>query len=79
MKSFPFPVVLAASATLIALPFSFTAAALLALTTGLGAVICADYSHRYRGLRVPRRRPAKRVVFRAPPLLVAVEPNRLAA
>lgn len=79
MKSFPFPVILAASATLIALPFSFAAAALLAVTTGLGAIICADYPQRYRGLRVPRRQTAKRIVFRAPPLVVAVEPNRLAA
>ena len=81
MKAFPLPVLAAAAAAVIALPFSAQAAGFLALTTALGAIISADYSHRYRGLRLPRETPAAarspRVLFRAPPL--CCEPNRLAA
>ncbi|MEO5960578.1 MAG: hypothetical protein ABIR80_15805 [Opitutaceae bacterium] len=81
MKPFlPLPVFLAAAAALGALPFNFAAAGLLALTAAMGAVISADYSHRYRGLRLPRRQVAVRVTrtpFKAPAL--RTHTNRLAA
>lgn len=81
MKTVSLPVLLATAAALIALPFSFAAAGMLALTAALGAIIRADYSHRYRGLPLPRRAlGASRfatITFRAPPL--CTEPNRLAA
>jgi hypothetical protein len=81
MKAFPLPVLAAAAATAIALPFSAQAAGFLALTTALCAIVSADYSHRYRGLRLPRQTTAAsrapRAIFRAPPL--CCEPNRLAA
>lgn len=81
MKAFPLPVLLAAAATVAALPFSGQAASFLAFTTAISAVVSADYSHRYRGLRLPRQTTvatrAPRAVFRAPPL--CCEPNRLAA
>ncbi len=84
MKPFPHLVLLVTAAAVIALPFSVAAAGMLILVAGLAAIISADYSQRYRGLRVPRqtRRPipadAKpRPTFRAPPL--GAEPNRLAA
>lgn len=77
MKSFPLPPVLAAAAALVALPFNADAAGFLLLTAGLAAVISVDYSHRYRGLQLPKRARAPRMVFRAPPL--QLEANRLAA
>lgn len=78
MKSFPLPPVLAAAAALVALPFDVHAAAFLGLTAGLAGVIAADYSHRYRGLRLPRRAPRAKVIFRAPPLR-GTEAHQLAA
>ena len=81
MKTISLPVLAATAAALVALPFSFAAASLLGLTAALGAIIRADYSHRYRGLRLPRRPiGASRfatITFRAPPL--CTEQNRLAA
>ena len=81
MKSFPLPPFLAAAAALVALPFDVHAAAFLGLTAGLAGVISTDYSHRYRGLRLPKRAREPRVIFRAPPLVLPLraEPNRLAA
>lgn len=81
-KFFPLPPLLAAAGAIVALPFDLSAAGFLAVTAGLGAVICLDYTHRYRGLRLPKqtRRSVVAVrthVFRAPPL--RVETNRLAA
>lgn len=78
MKTFPLPLVATGIAGLLALPFSVAGALLLGLTAGLGAIIWADYTARYRGLPLPRRQLRRfKVVFRAPPL--CTEPNRLAA
>lgn len=81
MNSFPLPLRIAAVAALVASPVNLAAAGTFGLTAALGAIIVADYSQRYRGLRVPRRQVAPavapRAVFRAPPL--RCEPNRLAA
>jgi hypothetical protein len=81
MKTVSLPVLVATAAALAALPFNFAAASLLALTAALGAIIRADYSHRYRGLPLPRRPKGESrfatVTFRAPPL--GTEQNRLAA
>jgi hypothetical protein len=57
MKTFPLPVIAAAAASVIALPFSLEAAASLAFAAGMGAIIGIDYFYRYRGLPVPRRIP----------------------
>lgn len=84
MKPFPHLVLLVTAAAFIALPFSVAAGGMLLLVAGLAAIISADYSQRYRGLRLPRRtthrRPANRPcrrTFRAAPL--TGEPHRLAA
>lgn len=54
MKSFPLPAILAALAAFAALPFSFAAAGMLFLTAGLGFIIHADYTLRYRRVRLPK-------------------------
>jgi hypothetical protein len=82
MKPFPHLVLFVAAAAGYALPISAAAAGTLLFVAGLAAIVCVDYSQRYRGLRVPRKStPSRtvrpRAVFRAPPL--RVEPNRLAA
>jgi hypothetical protein len=54
MKTFPLPALVAAVAALIAIPFSLAAACLLFVTAGLGFIIHADYTLRYRRIRLPR-------------------------
>lgn len=85
MKPFPHLVLFTTAAAFYALPMSLAAAGTLFFAAGLSAVICIDYSHRYRGLRLPRETfvrtaaPKARATFKAPPLAVAVEAHRLAA
>lgn len=63
MKTFPVPALLAALAALIAVPFSLAAAGILFLTAGLGLIIHADYTLRYRRIRLPRHRIAEATTF----------------
>jgi hypothetical protein len=55
MKTFPIPAIIALVAALIAVPFSLAAAVMLFVTAGLGFIIHADYTLRYRRIRLPRR------------------------
>ncbi len=74
MKVFPHALQIISAIAFFALPFSAAAAGTLLFAAGLGAVICRDYSHRYRGLQMPRLQSRKaastksRPPFRAPPL-----------
>lgn len=54
MKSFPVPVLAAAAAGFIALPFSAPAAGTLLFTASLGIIIHADYVQRHRRIRLPK-------------------------
>lgn len=54
MKTFPIPALVAATAALIAAPFSLAAAGTLLLTAALGTIIHADYVQRYNRVRLPR-------------------------
>ena len=74
MNPLPAPVVAAALAGVVALPFSLAAASTLLFTAGLGAIIHADYPQRRCRVRLPRL--AARRVTRAP---LRREPNQLAA
>lgn len=55
MKTFPLPAIVAALAAFATAPFCFIGAVMLFLTAGLGFVIHADYSLRYRRINLPRR------------------------
>jgi hypothetical protein len=54
MKTFPLPAVLAALTAVLAAPFSLAAAVTLFVSAGLGFIIHADYTLRYRRIRLPR-------------------------
>ena len=76
METFPLPAIAAASAALVALPFSAAAAGTLLLTAALGTIIHADYAGRQRRVSLPRR-ILRRSHTTPPPF--RKESNRLAA
>lgn len=55
MKTFPLPAIAAALAAFVTAPFCFIGAVMLFLAAGLGFVVHADYSLRYRRIPLPRR------------------------
>jgi hypothetical protein len=76
MKSFPPPVLIAAAAAIIALPFSIPAAGTLIFTAALGSIIHTDYVCRRQRLRLPKLAVPHIRRTHAP---FYREPNRLAA
>jgi len=54
MKTFPLPATLAVLAAFVAAPFSLAAGGMLFLTAGLGFIIHADYTLRFRRVRMPK-------------------------
>ena len=60
MKTMPIPALVAATAALFALPFSFAAAGTLLFTAALGSIIHADYVLRQQRLPLPRRQAVRR-------------------
>lgn len=79
MKSFPVPVLAAAAAGLVALPFHAAAAGTLLFTASLGIIIHADYVQRHRRVRLPKLAATAPVTAAAPLTVATTEQHPLAA
>ena len=77
MKTFPIPAVIALAAAFAAVPFCPPGAVMLFVTAGLGFIIHADYTLRYRRIRLPRHVAPEATII--PCESFACEDHRLAA